>query len=229
MDRISDPVSKVFKKYYKDFVKALKEVKEDYITFYLSIITEGVIQDENDAKVKFPERLFAYEFYHQYRKIMESKKRKKWYKGKILNGEQVKTGKRFNAIKGKLKSFTPDLILHSSVSTIEDQCWICEIKMNHNPKAFDDLFKIGSYIENDVEFKYYIFLYVGNFENIDEEKAKMADYIRKHENDPENAAGFVNNTICFFYNPIAYLEKDKVTAEWLCNILLDAPKNTKEQ
>ena len=89
--------------------------------------------------------------------------------------------------------------------------------MNHNPKPFDDLFKIGLYKKSDVEFENYLFLYVGDFENIDKEKAKMADYILEHKNDEDNAAGFVNDTICFFYDPS---NKD-VQAEWLCNILLD--------
>lgn len=227
MGEKTESVEKEFK-YYDDFKHALTKIDKEYISFYLSLKSNR-IEDENDPRVKFPERIFAYEFYHQYRRLMEDKEygRTDFYKDKILNGEQEKQGARFEAIKGELDRFTPDLILHHSVSDTSGQYWICEIKMSHNPKPFDDLFKIGLYKECGVKFEYYIFLYVVDFEELGDEKAKMANYILKHkgDDDPKKAAGFVNETICFFYDP---LKKD-VQAEWLCNILLDAPKNTKAQ
>ena len=74
------------------------------------------------------------------------------YKDILLNGEQTKDGEEFNAIKKGLKTFSPDLILHGSLSTKDKQLWICEIKTHHNPSPFKDLFKIGLYRDSNVVF-----------------------------------------------------------------------------
>ena len=220
MKRKNKPVRKLFK-YYKDFVEALGKIEGKYIAFKPFYSDDDKIRNSKDPRVKYAERVFAYEFYHQYRIIMDRKKKR--YNNIQLNGEQEKDVKEFTAIKKSLNRFSPDLILHGSLSNTEKQYWICEIKMNHNPYPFEDLFKIGLYYTNEVKFNYYIFLYVGDSDNLMQNViVKMIDYIKKEIKDKDqNFKKLLGDTICIFYNPSTTDDDQKVQAEWLCNILID--------
>lgn len=138
--------------YLDDFLCALSKVDKKYVLYTYDI-------DSNDnEKLKYPERVFAYEFYHQYRLIMEDKKT--LYNSLYLNGEQPKSSLVWKG----LAKITPDLVLHGKIGeedeTGESQKWLCEIKMLGNPNVVNDLEKI----KNDecmLKFNDYIFLYVG--------------------------------------------------------------------
>ena len=120
--------------YIKDITNALKKVGQEYVIY---IDTEG--SNKNKNKIKYTERVFAYEFYHRYRCIMERKK--EFYKGLYLNGEQPKNGQIWKG----LAAITPDLVLHGQINipdySGESQKWLCEIKMAGNPKIIDDIKK----------------------------------------------------------------------------------------
>lgn len=220
MKRKDNPVSEEFD-YYEDFESALEKIEDEYIAFRSYSVNKKK-EGEHAPSVVYPERIFAYEFYHQYRRIMDGRKKRNNYKGILLNGEQTKDGEEFNAIKKELKTFSPDLILHGSLSTKDKQLWICEIKTHHNPSPFKDLFKIGLYRDSNVVFNNYIFLYVCNCENQPKEvKKRMSSYIKRQiKNKKHTIDDLVKNTICFFYNNCEPKGK-RVSAEWLCNILID--------
>ena len=132
--------------YLDDFLCALSHVDKKYVLYQFG------------DDYKYPERVFAYEFYHQYRLIMEEKKGK--YKDLYLNGEQTKLSKVWEG----LAQITPDLVLHGKIGekddTGETQKWLCEIKMISNSNVKDDLEKIKR-DEGILKFQNYIFLYVG--------------------------------------------------------------------
>ena len=132
--------------YLDDFLCALSKVNIKYVLYPYG------------DDYKYPERVFAYEFYHQYRLIMEEKKEK--YEGLFLNGEQPKLSKVWEG----LAQITPDLVLHGKVGekddTGESQKWLCEIKMISNSQVINDLKKIKK-DEAILKFHNYILLYVG--------------------------------------------------------------------
>ena len=139
--------------YLDDFFCALSKVELKYVLYHCKN-NEPNVTDE----YKYPERVFAYEFYHQYRSIMEEKAG--IYCGLYLNGEQPKSSQVWEG----LSKITPDIVLHGKVgehdATGESQKWLCEIKMTGNPYVKDDLVKMTNN-ESILKFQNYIFLYVG--------------------------------------------------------------------
>ena len=91
-------------KYVNDFIAALQEVDERYYTYTTT-----------DGLKKYPERVFAYELYHQFRKIMEVKSSD--YCGVYLNGEQTKS----KEVVPNLERFAPDLVLHRCVYDVQPE------------------------------------------------------------------------------------------------------------
>ena len=141
-----------------DFICALLNVDEIYYTY-----------TTQKQETKYPERVFAYELYHQFRKIMEKNPEK--YQGVYLNGEQQKS----RQVVEELEKCAPDLVLHDCIYEVRPngQFWLCEIKMKNNPEAMSDFEKF--YRMEVLGFKCYIFLYAGvTFE-------EMAEKIRKIE------------------------------------------------
>ncbi len=130
--------------YIEDFIEALSKVNWEYYS-YTTL----------DKVTKYPERVFAYELYHQLRKIMEKNSQK--YDNVYLNGEQTK-GK---LIVEDLELCTPDLVMHRNMIDCkqEDQLWLCEIKMKGNKEAMSDLNKFHKM--SSLNFQCYIFLYAG--------------------------------------------------------------------
>ena len=130
--------------YIEDFITALKKVDSMYYTYTTS-----------KKVTKYPERVFAYELYHQFRIIMARKK--DIYKDVHLNGEQTKS----REVVEDLERCAPDLILHKSLfeCSPEGQLWLCEIKMKNNNDAMKDLRKFSKM--EKLNFPVYIFLYAG--------------------------------------------------------------------
>lgn len=140
-----------------DFIKALIEVDG----FYYTYTTQKKMK-------KYPERVFAYELYHQFRKIMEKNPEK--YQSTYLNGEQQKS----KQVVEDLEKCAPDLVLHDCIYDVrpDGQFWACEIKMKGNPDAMSDFDKF--YRMEVLGFKRYIFLYAGvTFEEMAEEIRKL--------------------------------------------------------
>lgn len=158
-------------KYIDDVIYALCKVNSKYFVYP---------DNDKEDQYKYPERVFAYELYHQYRTIMQEMPEK--YSGLYLNGEQPKSS---HVWKG-LARITPDMILHKYIDkpdyTGEGQEWLCEIKMLGNPNIIGDLTKIKEK-EEVLKFKDYIFMYIGS--DIVNFKRKLDD-----------AKFCLNDTIC---------------------------------
>ena len=148
--KINIHVSVIDFKYLDDFIEALANVGHEY---YLC-------HDSSDTNsIKYMERVFAYEFYHQYRKIMEQHPCR--YNGLYLGGEQIKiTGFENHVLK-----MTPDIVLHGSFNKdctgYENQKWLCEIKTKSNSLKYSDLDKLASCPVQQLGFDALIFLYIG--------------------------------------------------------------------
>ena len=134
-------------------------------------------------KEVYCERVYAYELYHQLRKIMECPAcMEEKYKGLTLNGEAIKSNTFFKDVfdglyevnDGKEHKFIPDLILHKDLGSFENegQIYLAEIKMEGNEKALDDLIKLTNLKKTKLSFDFYIFIYVG---------VSMRDFLSKVE------------------------------------------------
>ena len=144
-------------------------------SFYYSYTT-------TKGNIKYPERVFAYEVYHQLRDILQEKKEE--YDDVYLNGEQQKSSE----VVDDLSKCTPDLVLHRRIYDCEpeDQLWLCEIKMKGNPDAMGDLMKFEKM--ESLNFQSYIFLYAGvTF-------SEMVDKIGETKIQSDN--GVFDKTIC---------------------------------
>lgn len=124
--------------YIKDFIRALLNVKSRYILYQL----RGYNDDEQGLEMqKQYERVFAYEFYHQFRKLMESNSKK--YEGIYLNGEAHKG----DSIYSKVPNTVPDIILNKDPGKIvgDGQFFLCEMKTAANSKFYKDFAKLDEF------------------------------------------------------------------------------------
>ena len=159
--------------YLEDLKIALEKVDPAYFNWYMhKLADDGSVSE--DIRNRHEERTFAYELYHQVRKIMESKEASKRYQSVYLNGEAIKDDKFFtNLYEGlsyvykdindlKSNKRMPDLVLHKDQGSIkpEGQIYLAEIKMGDNDKALDDLRKLSMFKSSKLNFSFYIFIYV---------------------------------------------------------------------
>lgn len=182
--------------YLNDLGVAIKNVGSEYFNWKL--------KDSNGhVKDAYCERVFAYELYHQLRKIMECPVcKEKRYNGLTLNGEAIKSNNFFkNVFEGlyevnedKTHKFIPDLILHKDLGSFEheEQIYMAEIKMKGNDEALGDLVKLTNLKKTKLNFEFYIFIYV----NID-----MSDFISEVEKLGNEEILTINDEIvCFCTN-----------------------------
>ena len=134
---------------------AILNVKKSYLEFE---------EPEKKVWVSHLERVFAYELYHQWSRIL---KREKLY-GKdkyVLNAEVNKNMNYFGYTDEGVKY--PDVVLHQSQGNNKSQGIICEIKRNEyfNNKSFrEDIEKLEHFVQEDTKygFAFGVFILVGN-------------------------------------------------------------------
>jgi hypothetical protein len=174
--------------YLKDIKYALGKVESNYYRWYEHKISSEYPQAE-EIQLCHCERVFAYELYHQIRKIMESTPSPKRYEKVYLNGEAIKDDRFFiNLYEGLskvCKDFNddkdnkriPDLVLHKDMGGIEKegQIYLAEIKMQGNNDALKDLFKLTCFEKSNLNFEFYIFIYVGKDVEELKQDLKMID------------------------------------------------------
>lgn len=140
------------KEVYLDMLeKALQNVERDYMKYDPS-------GNLGNTTIKRAERVFAYELYHQFRKIMEQR----GINDCFLNGE-IRKNCEITEWEEK-KDCYPDLVLHGNPLCIDPltQYFMCEIKMASNRKLLEDLKRLSSFKKGSaLHFQSYIFLCVG--------------------------------------------------------------------
>lgn len=177
------------KDYLEDIKAAINNVDSKYYNWYNHKLVNSEYPSENFQKA-YCERVFAYELYHQIRRIMDVKPTLPRYKDVYLNGETVKDNKFFKDIYEGLAKLSPkfsedkdnkripDLVLHKDLGSIEEegQIYLAEIKMADNKDALDDLDKLSILKKSKLNFSFYIFIYAGkNVEDFKTELSKI-DY-----------------------------------------------------
>lgn len=136
--------------YTEDFLNALCNVDPGYYLF-------SPAHTGNARYVReevYTERIFAYEFYHQYRCIMSENGK---YSDIFLNGEQTKT----KEVVPDLERCAPDLVMHKKIEAADPkgQLWLCEIKMARSQDPLSDIRKFHDMAS--LQFKEKIFLFAG--------------------------------------------------------------------
>lgn len=151
----------------KDLLYALEHVDQKYINW---IVGKSNSDKTNNANINheklnkeksYCERVFAYELYHQYRKIMADNKD---YSDLTFVGEQQKDNTHFHDILNTIQQnkITPDFILHQYMGTPNDggQIMYIEIKTVKNGDYYSDLKKLSDLSHSQLHFFYYVFIYV---------------------------------------------------------------------
>lgn len=154
--------------YFRDFLRAALNVGSAYIVWPLRGIT-----GENKKEIQcMYERVFAYELYHQFRKIMENDITQK-YKGFFFNGEPCKDNSTYSKIlqqhyanleeTDNVPDCFPDMVLHKDLDRFDSdkQYFLCEIKTSKNRDFLGDFEKINKLFNSKLNFRHYIFLSIG--------------------------------------------------------------------
>ena len=170
--------------YLEDLMCAIEKVESIYYKWYLHKISTNVKQSE-EIRICHCESVFAYELYHQIRKIMESDPPLQRYEGVYLNGEAIKDDRFFTDLYEGLSKIStefsdsennkrvPDLVLHKDLGSTEKegQIYLAEIKLGENKDALKDLTKLTLLQKSKLNFDFYIFIYVGK--TIEELKSEI--------------------------------------------------------
>ena len=161
--------------------RALEKIDEKYCRLslidYGKIATEiGIEKDVEDIKKqKYLERPFAYEFYHQLRKLMESGEVK--FGGPIV---QAEVSKAYQRVFEKPR-ITPDFLIHVPDARLKNLA-VIEFKLATNlTKIEHDFEKLVDFKKNvKVKYRYAIEVVIGNTESL--KKAKpLIDKWDNHE------------------------------------------------
>lgn len=144
--------------YFKYLFDAILNVEEKYITY------EDL--SGHEGKEEHVERVFAYELYRQWANLLEKNDEEL-----VLNGEVYK---RLNwepiSCNTEAQGVYPDLVLHSSQGTGDNQKMICEIKRKANEDKnaiFADFLKLscylrdGAFVNDYASFDYGVFILAG--------------------------------------------------------------------
>lgn len=156
--------------YLNDVLEALSNVNPEYYEWI----------DAVKHKKASVERVFCYEFYHQFRMIMEGIGRKcanetnnKKYNHLLFNAEIGKGGY------DEYKTIYPDFVLHKEQNGFESQKLAIEVKTSTrlNTKDFNkDIKKLFTLISTDNERKYEF----GVFICINKSYDRLLDFVKKH-------------------------------------------------
>lgn len=152
--------------YLVDVVKAIQNVDPAYFVW------NDFFTKDKEGKAML-EHVFCYEFYHQFRKIMECECNSKTYHNLIFSGE-IKKNIALNCPliiennneNPNEKDRYPDFILHNAQDSIDKQELVIEVKTKNNITADNclyDLLKIDKIIGN-LAFKTGIFIAI-NMDN----------------------------------------------------------------
>ena len=153
--------------YFQDFLRAALKVAQAN-SRYVKYDVMDVYGNTKIEDVRY-ERIFAYELYHQFRKIMEDPSTEYSNENVVLSGEIHKGDKIYD-----MDQCSPDLVLHDPQGMfVKTQYFLCEMKLKTNPKLLDDLQKIKKMDLQGLNFQRYIFLLIGA------DRAFLKEEIRK--------------------------------------------------
>ena len=156
MVKINNPTEKQQMRYLNDLYKAFKKVDKSYCSSNYLYIHHHPTKREK----QYAERVFAYELYHQFRKIMESKPNA--YTDLVLNGEIPKMGFRETDI--AQQRIDPDLVLHKGQDDCspEYQKLFIEIKTSLTPNLQKDITKLKVAVGDRLNYQYAVLISINS-------------------------------------------------------------------
>lgn len=135
----------------KVILKAIENVDRNYCRLSNLKYTDDEGTDNLLKKEKYLERPIAYEFYHQFRLLMNN--RKFLDKGIVLHGEMDKRYQRVAAI--------PDFVLHGSGNT-KNNLAVVEFKMSERiDKLQKDFVNLRQFRESPLEYDHAFEIIIG--------------------------------------------------------------------
>lgn len=202
------------KKHIELMLSAITNVSKEYLWYKITSNDEEVEKEQL-------ERVFAYEFYYQWRKLLEA-----FGCTLFLNGEVSK--KVRDEINKKVQYATkyPDIVLHAG-QDIKDQNFqliICEIKRKDglkNDTVLKDLENIICYLNNDnfdnVAFQCGVFLLIGD----SLENSKIQEILRTVTCNTTEILDYSQKILCISYNYIRESGKYDLFFSTLKNLTLN--------
>lgn len=182
----------------RDLLYALEHVDNKYINWITGVpkcdnadgdnTNPQKTNEETNKDKSYCERVFAYELYHQYRKLMADNHE---YFDLTFVGEQQKDNTHFHNLLNTIQQnkITPDLILHQYMGTPNDggQIMYIEIKTVKNGNYYSDLKKLSDLSNSQLHFFYYIFIYVD---------VSWSDFIEQIKKDKEKIKQLDDLILC---------------------------------
>lgn len=172
---------------YLELLKtAFNEVDTSYYSFYAFHFSDRQYQIDPKKMKKyeqFLERNLAYELYHRYRLIMQSKHYSANFHDLQLNGEVNKIG--FNDTVINQNVIIPDLVLHKSQSNLDPdyQKLFVEIKVNPKASLKKDIRKLLFAISSPLYFQEAVLVCVNMPFEEAKKQVKDFDYLGSNNED----------------------------------------------
>jgi len=171
--------------YFNDIERAINNVESQYRYW-------DDINPQYTKKHMMQERVFCYEFYHQFRNIMEMNEQR--YKDLLLNGEIKKCERSLNS----KKYHFPDFVLHTGNEDCLRQELVIEVKTKMGLNSSNLLYDIRklSYFTHDfgdANFKAGLFIAVNMNNNDLEEMLKRSRCLKNENTDRIFCIGTASN------------------------------------
>lgn len=170
--------------YLEDIKKAIRNVDKNYYSWkdWCLMMKNTNSQSLSDELICMKESVFCYEFYHQFRMLMEKDQK---YEGLFLNAEITK--KELDDVKNKIKY--PDFVLHSGQDNNNVHKFVIEVKTSEYIKANapenninSDIVKLLDFIKkNGLKYEFGVFIAV-NMSNKDLKEKINFNLINKKTN-----------------------------------------------
>lgn len=163
------------------YIQGLSEAIEKVPTNY--------IRECNDKKRFHLERVFSYELYYRWSRLLNNSKKNP--EKVFLNAELVKHYDHSKQYK------FPDMVLHGDYTNCEKQFIICEIKSSRNQIDNDSLKKdVESLFEGVKGLSYHcaVFIYLGD--RVNNIISKLRNYLQVYENYERGRYLFIGVNCC---------------------------------
>lgn len=174
----------MMEEYLEDIKKAIRNVDKNYYSWkdWCLMMKNTNSQSLSDELICMKESVFCYEFYHQFRMLMEKDQK---YEGLFLNAEITK--KELDDVKNKIKY--PDFVLHSGQDNNNVHKFVIEVKTSEYIKANapenninSDIVKLLDFIKkNGLKYEFGVFIAV-NMSNKDLKEKINFNLINKKTN-----------------------------------------------
>lgn len=192
-------------------LSAITNVSKEYLWYKITI-------NDDEVEKEQLERVFAYEFYYQWRKLLDAFSCTLFLNGEVSKQVRDKINKNGHTIK------YPDIVLHAGQDNFDEefQIIVCEIKRKEGFKDESfrkDLSSIMSYLDKDnfnkAPFKCGVLLLVGDTYD----GSEIKDTIKTVASENLNTQDCYKKILCVSYNYIRESKNYDLTFSTLSNLI----------